>query len=37
MALVGGFEVADIVSGAPPALCTKWKRQSGVENENFLH
>lgn len=37
MALVGGFEVAGIVSGAPPALCKKWQPQSGVEIENFLH
>lgn len=37
MALLGGFEVAGIVSGAPPALCEKRQPQSGVENVNFLH
>jgi len=29
------FEVAGNVSGAPPALCKKWKPRSGVENENL--
>ena len=37
MALVGGFEVAGIVSGAPPERCKEWQPQSGAENENFLH
>ena len=37
MALVGGFEVAGIVSAAPPTLCKKWQPQSGVEKETFLH
>lgn len=37
MALVGGFEVAGIVSGEPPTLCKKWQTQSGVEEETFLH
>ncbi len=37
MALVGGFEVAGIVSGEPHTLCEKWLTQSGVEKETFLH
>ncbi len=37
MALVGGFEVAGIVSGDPPTLCKKWQTHSGVDKENFLH
>ena len=37
MALVGGFEVAGIVSGKPLALCKKWQERSGVEKETFLH
>ena len=37
MALVGGFEVAGIVSGEPLALCRKWQANSGVEKETFLH
>jgi predicted transcriptional regulator len=37
MALVGGFEVAGIVSGEPLTLCKKWQVKSGVEKENFLH
>ncbi len=37
MALVGGFEVAEIVSDEPQTLCKKWQPQSGVEKETFLH
>jgi predicted transcriptional regulator len=37
MALVGGFEVAGIVSAEPLTLCKKWQAQSGVEKETFLH
>ena len=37
MALVGGFEVAGIVSGNPLNFCKKWQTQSGVEKETFLH
>lgn len=37
MALVGGFEVAGIVSDKPQTLCEKWQAQSGVEKETFLH
>jgi predicted transcriptional regulator len=37
MALVGGFEVAGIVSADPLALCKKWQAQSGVEKETFLN
>jgi predicted transcriptional regulator len=37
MALVGGFEVAGIVSDEPQTLCKKWQPQSGVEDETFLH
>ena len=37
MALVGGFEVAGIVSGEPFAICKKWQEHSGVEKETFLH
>lgn len=36
MALVGGFEVAGIVSGDPLTLCKKWQPQSGVNQETFL-
>ena len=36
-ALVGGFEVAGIVSAEPTALCKKWQPHAGVENETFLH
>jgi predicted transcriptional regulator len=36
MALVGGFEVAGIVSAGPLTLCEKWQAQSGVEKETFL-
>lgn len=36
MALVGGFEVAGIVSDEPQTLCKKWQPQSGVEKETFL-
>ena len=35
MALVGGFEVAGIVSGEPQTLCKKWQPQSGVEKKPF--
>ncbi len=37
MALVGGFEVAGIVSGEPLTFCKKWQTQSGVAKETFLH
>lgn len=37
MALVGGFEVAGIVSDDPNLLCKKWQAHSGVEKETFLH
>jgi predicted transcriptional regulator len=37
MALVGGFEVAGVVSDKPQTLCKKWQPQSGVEKETFLH
>ena len=37
MALVGGFEVAGIVSGEPLTLCKKWQAHSGVEKETFLN
>ena len=37
MALVGGFEVAGIVSGEPQTLCKEWQTQSGVKKETFLH
>ena len=37
MALVGGFEVAGIVSADPLTLCKKWQAQSGVEEATFLH
>lgn len=37
MALVGGFEVAGIVSGEPRSLCRKWQLRSGVQKETFLH
>lgn len=37
MALVGGFEVAGIVSDNPHALCKKWLTQSGIGKETFLH
>ncbi len=37
MPLVGGFEVAGIVSGDPLSLCKKWQAQSGVKQETFLH
>ncbi|MEO8617535.1 MAG: hypothetical protein ABI600_20560 [Luteolibacter sp.] len=37
MALVGGFEVAGIVSGDPLTLCKKWQTQSGVDQDTFLH
>ena len=37
MALVGGFEVAGIVTGDPLTLCKKWQTQSGVDKEMFLH
>jgi len=37
MALVGGFEVAGIVSDKPLTLCKKWQAQSGVDKETFLH
>ncbi len=36
MALVGGFEIAGIVTDEPQALCEKWLTQSGVEKETFL-
>ena len=36
MALVGGFEVAGIVSGDPLTLCKNWQAQSGVGKEIFL-
>ena len=37
MALVGGFEVAGIVSDETHLLCKKWQPQSGLEKETFLH
>jgi predicted transcriptional regulator len=37
MALVGGFEVAGIVSGEPLTFCKKWQIQSGVDKETLLH
>jgi len=37
MALVGGFEVAGIVSEEPKMLCREWQPQSGVEKETFLY
>jgi predicted transcriptional regulator len=36
MALVGGFEVAGIVSDTPQALCKRWQALSGVKEETFL-
>jgi predicted transcriptional regulator len=36
MALVGGFEVAGIVSGEPESLYEKWNEHSGLEKETFL-
>ena len=37
MALVGGFEVAGIVSAEPQSLCREWQPHSGVEEETFLN
>jgi predicted transcriptional regulator len=37
MALVGGFEVAGIVSDKPLTLCKQWQAHSGVEKATFLH
>lgn len=36
MALVGGFEVAGIVSGKPLTACNEWRAQAGVDKEAFL-
>jgi len=37
MALVGGFEVASILSGEPLTICNRWQSQSGVNKEVFKH
>lgn len=35
-ALVGAFEVEEVVSASPASLCRKWLSQSGITKDAFL-